>query len=112
MLGKEFLSRADHHFHPRILKCTLMHGGKPFFCDLHHFLVDLHEDDLLHGMVEGFAEGAAITSAHDEDLFRGGMGKERGMHEHLMIKKLVALGEHKPPVQGQDPAVAFRLRQV
>jgi hypothetical protein len=112
MLREETLARGDFHVHAGIQKCSLVHGREPFFADLDDLGIDLHQSYLLDGVAEGLAEGAAVSPAHDEDFFRGGVGKERGMHEHLVIKKLVALGEHEPPIQGQNPAVAFRLRQV
>jgi len=34
-----------------------------------------------------------------------------GVDQHLMIKRLVALGEHDLPVQGQHPAEVLRFGQ-
>lgn len=58
------------------------------------YRVNLAEDDLLHAVVlDHLAQDAAITTANDEHPARVGMRAQGGMRHHLLVGKLIALGQ-------------------
>jgi len=61
-------------------------------------------------MFQDFPQRAAIAAADDPDPFRIRVGIERRMADHLMIKKVVAGGDHRAAVDHHQVAETFGLK--
>ena len=79
-------------------------------CAARYLTVDLtHMDCLNTGVLGDLAENTSVATADDEHLLRGLVRIDGYVCDHLLVRKLVSLGELNYTVENQHPAVSLRL---
>ena len=100
---------ADEDGHARVAE-ERGHVREELLRDADDRLVDVAEDDLLHGgVLEHLADDAAVAAADDEHLLRVWVARERDVGDHLLVGELIALGALDDAVEDEDVAVRLGL---
>lgn len=86
------------------------HTGQVLLGDTDDGLVNVAEDGLLDALVLDYlTEDTAVAAANDQDLLGVGVRVHGEVGDHLLVRKLIALGALDDIVQDQDGAVIAAL---